>query len=170
MEEPGFGADLYRGTAEVYDRHRLPYPPAMVSALLERVAGRTRAMDLACGTGQLTVPLCKSFGSMWAVDQEPEMVRVVTAKRLPGVRAAGGARGHTRPGGAAGGGVHAPGPHLVRGDAPVDGVLAGGVRLVDLDPAAARLRREGRGVSGGAGGTAGAVPVDRHGRIRLRPR
>jgi trans-aconitate methyltransferase len=44
-------------------------------------------MDLACGTGQLTAGLCGAFGSTWAVDQEPEMVRVVAANELPGVRA-----------------------------------------------------------------------------------
>jgi SAM-dependent methyltransferase len=84
---PEFAADLYAGTAEAYDRFRLPYPPAMVDDLLGRVAGRGRLLDLACGTGQLAFALRGVFGETWAVDQEPGMVRVVASRGRDDVRA-----------------------------------------------------------------------------------
>jgi SAM-dependent methyltransferase len=82
-----FDADLYRGTAEDYDRYRLRYPPELLSSLLSRVTGRGRMMDLACGTGQLAFALCPAFESTWAVDQEPSMVAVVASRAVPSVRA-----------------------------------------------------------------------------------
>jgi SAM-dependent methyltransferase len=79
---PHFDADLYRGTAEFYDRFRLGYPRALVEDLLGRVrpSGRGRLLDLACGTGQLAFALHDSYVETWAVDQEPDMVRLVAAK------------------------------------------------------------------------------------------
>jgi SAM-dependent methyltransferase len=79
---PYFAADLYRGTAEFYDRYRLGYPPALIKDLLGQVrpSGRGRLLDLACGTGQLAFALHDSFADTWAVDQEPDMVRLVDAK------------------------------------------------------------------------------------------
>jgi SAM-dependent methyltransferase len=87
--EPSFAADLYAGTAEAYDRFRLPYPPALVADLLARagVSGQGRLLDLACGTGQLAFALRSSFAETWAVDQEPGMVAVVAAKAGADVRA-----------------------------------------------------------------------------------
>jgi SAM-dependent methyltransferase len=87
MGEPSFDADLYRGSGSWYDRYRLPYPPSMLSSLLERVSGRSRLMDLACGTGQLAFALRSSFSSTWAVDQEPSMIGVVSSRGLSDVRA-----------------------------------------------------------------------------------
>lgn len=80
--EPSFAADLYRDTAEFYDRFRPAYPPAMTEDLLGRVrpSGRGRLLDLACGTGHLAFALRGSFAETWAVDQEPDMVRLVEAK------------------------------------------------------------------------------------------
>jgi ubiquinone/menaquinone biosynthesis C-methylase UbiE len=81
-DEVRFAADLFRGSAGYYDRYRLPYPEAMLTDLIRRagVSGRGRLLDLACGTGQLTFPLHRWFGQVWAVDQEPDMVAVVRAK------------------------------------------------------------------------------------------
>jgi ubiquinone/menaquinone biosynthesis C-methylase UbiE len=81
-DEVRFAADLYRGTAAAYDRYRLPYPAAMTADLVRRagVSGRGRLLDLACGTGQLAFPLRRWFAEVWAVDQEPDMVKVVRAK------------------------------------------------------------------------------------------
>jgi len=77
-----FATDLYQGTAEYYDRYRLPYPEAMLEDLIRRaeVSGHRRLLDLACGTGQLAFPLRRWFGEVWAVDQEPDMVEMVRAK------------------------------------------------------------------------------------------
>jgi SAM-dependent methyltransferase len=77
-----FAVDLYRGTAEYYDRYRLPYPEAMTEDLIARtgVSGQGRLLDLACGTGQLAFPLRRSFAEVWAVDREPDFVQMVQAK------------------------------------------------------------------------------------------
>ena len=77
-----FAADLYRGSAGYYDRDRLPDPEAMLTDLIRRagVSGHGCLLDLACGTGQLTFPLRRWFGQVWAVDQEPDMVGMVQAK------------------------------------------------------------------------------------------
>ncbi len=77
-----FATNLYQGTAGHYDRYRLPYPEAMTRDLIERagVSGDGRLIDLACGTGQLAFPLRHSFSQVWAVDREPDMVRVVSDK------------------------------------------------------------------------------------------
>jgi SAM-dependent methyltransferase len=89
-DEVTFSPDLYRGTAEYYDRFRLSYPDTLISDLVRRTrpSGRGRLLDLACGTGQLTFALRSSFAEVWAVDQEPGMVEVVAAKA-----AASGAEG-----------------------------------------------------------------------------
>ena len=71
-----FRTDLYKGTAPYYDRYRPPYPAALFDDLCERaaVAGPGNMLDLACGTGQVALPLAKRFFEVWAVDQEPESV------------------------------------------------------------------------------------------------
>lgn len=78
VDELKFRADLYRGTAEDYDRFRVPYPADLIADLLERaeVDGTGRLLDLACGTGQISFALHRSFAEVWAVDQEPDMIRV----------------------------------------------------------------------------------------------
>jgi SAM-dependent methyltransferase len=81
-DEVTFSPDLYRGTAQYYDRFRLSYPDALISDLVHRTgaSGQERLLDLACGTGQLAFALRSSFTEVWAVDQEPDMVAVVAAK------------------------------------------------------------------------------------------
>jgi ubiquinone/menaquinone biosynthesis C-methylase UbiE len=84
MAEVRFAADLYRGSAESYDRHRLPYPEAMIGDLARR-AGLSeggRLLDLASGTGQLAFPLRRWFREVWAVDQEPDMVGLIRVKAV----------------------------------------------------------------------------------------
>jgi SAM-dependent methyltransferase len=87
--EPRFAADLYQGTAEFYDRFRPAYPPVLTDDLIARVrpSRAARLLDLACGTGQLAFALADSFAEVWAVDQEPDMVRIVREKEHPTVRA-----------------------------------------------------------------------------------
>ncbi len=92
MNDVAFRRDLYRGTASYYDRFRVPYPAALIDDLARRADadGSGTLLDLACGTGQLSFALADRFGAVWAVDQEPDMVDLLTEK----ARAAG--IGHIR--------------------------------------------------------------------------
>jgi SAM-dependent methyltransferase len=76
---PGFRRDLYRGTARDYERFRVPYPRDLTDGLARRAGadGTGRLLDLACGTGQLALPLRGYFREVWAVDQEPDMISAV---------------------------------------------------------------------------------------------
>jgi SAM-dependent methyltransferase len=73
---PSYAADLYAGTAELYAAHRIAYPPALLRGLLAGAAARGALLDLACGTGELAIPLSAHFERVLAVDQEPSMVEV----------------------------------------------------------------------------------------------
>jgi SAM-dependent methyltransferase len=68
--------DLYRGTAEYYDRFRPPYPVALLDDLRAKVplGGSGRLLDLACGTGQVAFALAADVAEVWAVDQEAESI------------------------------------------------------------------------------------------------
>lgn len=79
---PVFRPDLYRGTAEFYDRFRLPYPPDLVEHLCREasVSGAGRLLDLACGPGTVTFALSDHFVEVWAVDQETETIEFATRK------------------------------------------------------------------------------------------
>jgi len=83
-DELEFRADLFEGTAERYDRFRIGYPRPLLDDLVRRaaVSGRGRLMDLACGTGQVAFELADSFAEVWAVDLEPDMIRLVREKVL----------------------------------------------------------------------------------------
>lgn len=78
VDELEFRTDLYRGTARYYERFRVPYPSALIDDLLGRaeVSGEGRLLDLACGTGQISFGMHRSFEEVWAVDQEPDMIGV----------------------------------------------------------------------------------------------
>jgi len=71
-----FRTDLYQGTAAFYDRYRPPYPDALIADLVEHAQVRSdmRLLDLACGTGQVSLPLAAHCAEVLAVDQEPETV------------------------------------------------------------------------------------------------
>lgn len=72
----GFPSDLYVGTAEYYERFRPRYPDVMLAELVESVGSGGLLVDIACGTGQIAVPLARSFGRVLAVDLDPEMIGV----------------------------------------------------------------------------------------------
>jgi SAM-dependent methyltransferase len=82
MTSPRFRSDLYHGTAGYYDSYRLAYPAALIDDLTARVRadGTGRLLDLACGTGQVSFALRGRFTEIWAVDQEPDMIRLVSQK------------------------------------------------------------------------------------------
>jgi SAM-dependent methyltransferase len=60
----------------------------MIDELVRHAQPPDRALDLACGTGQLAFPLSRHFREVWAVDQEPDMVDMVRDKAAdaPNVR------------------------------------------------------------------------------------
>ncbi|MBO4258351.1 class I SAM-dependent methyltransferase [Streptomyces griseorubiginosus] len=82
VDGPAFRRDLYRGTALDYDRFRVPYPGELIADLVRRAAADPggRALDLACGTGQIAFAVREFFDEVWAVDQEPDMIEVVREK------------------------------------------------------------------------------------------
>jgi 16S rRNA A1518/A1519 N6-dimethyltransferase RsmA/KsgA/DIM1 with predicted DNA glycosylase/AP lyase activity len=70
--------DTFNEAAELYDRARPRYPQALV-ADLTREAGlgpRGRVLEVAPGTGQLTVPLATSGCRLTAVELGPSMAAV----------------------------------------------------------------------------------------------
>lgn len=69
-----FPADLYAGTAEYYERYRPRYPDFMLGDVRARVGVGGTLVDLACGTGQIAVPMARHFDDVLAVDQEPDMI------------------------------------------------------------------------------------------------
>lgn len=83
-----FRKDLYRGTAEYYDRFRPPYPAVLLDDLRARVPldGTGRLLDLACGTGQVACALAPDFAEVWAVDQEPDAVEFGRRKAVDNIR------------------------------------------------------------------------------------
>jgi SAM-dependent methyltransferase len=73
---PNFRPDAFAGTAEYYARFRPPYPRALFDHLTARmtIAKADRFLDLAAGTGRVTLPLAPLFHDAIAVDLEPDMV------------------------------------------------------------------------------------------------
>jgi len=77
-EAANLRADAFEGTAAAYLRYRPPYPKALLEALLAEARPPPGGvlLDLACGPGRVALGLAASFGEVWAVDLEPEMVAV----------------------------------------------------------------------------------------------
>jgi hypothetical protein len=64
---PSYATDLFAGTAEYYDKYRVPYPEAMLNDMIERArsTGQGRLLDLACGTGELALPSLVPPTTFW---------------------------------------------------------------------------------------------------------
>lgn len=79
---PDYPADLFAGAAQYYSRYRVAYPRELIDDLRMRAAltGTGRLLDLACGTGEVALPMHTFFREVWAVDQEREMVEVARRK------------------------------------------------------------------------------------------
>ena len=75
-DELSYPPDLYKGTAEYYDRFRPPYPAILLDDLRARVPIRPqgRVLDLACGTGHVAFALASDVAEVWAIDQEVESI------------------------------------------------------------------------------------------------
>src|SRR5258706_15668620 len=73
---PNLLPDAFAGAAVAYARYRPPYPEALLSDLLSRVASHGGLLDLACGPGRGALDLAGAFDTGWAVDLEPERVEI----------------------------------------------------------------------------------------------
>lgn len=81
---PVYSPELFRGTAEYYSRFRPRYPPVLLDAI-ERMVGLDRndsLLDLACGTGEVSLALADRVSEIWAIDLEPEMVAMARRNAL----------------------------------------------------------------------------------------
>lgn len=81
---PTYSPELFRGTAEYYARFRPSYPAVLLDAIT-RTVGLDRGaplLDLACGTGEVSLALADRVTDMWAIDLEPEMVAVARHNAL----------------------------------------------------------------------------------------
>lgn len=81
---PRYATDLFAGTAEYYDKYRVPYPDAMLNDMMKRAGttGEGWLLDLACGTGELALPLAPYFREVWGVDQESDMIERASSKAV----------------------------------------------------------------------------------------
>lgn len=61
-----------------YALHRPTYPPAFAAALAGLCPSRGSALDVGCGTGQLSVLLGDVFGTVVATDASPEQIAHAT--------------------------------------------------------------------------------------------
>ncbi|MEV4129356.1 methyltransferase domain-containing protein [Nocardia sp. NPDC049707] len=80
--QPGYREDLFRGAAEYYSRYRPAYPDPLFEDLLGRADEGGLLVDLACGTGEVAIPLHDRFADVQAVDLEPDMVEVGRSKAV----------------------------------------------------------------------------------------
>ena len=70
--------------ADLYHRYRHGYPEPVISAIARifSLSDRDVAVDLGCGTGQLTLPLAARVRAVVGVDPEPDML--MRARRAAG--------------------------------------------------------------------------------------
>jgi SAM-dependent methyltransferase len=80
--EPRFESGLFEGTADDYDRYRLPYPDALIERIREdlRLDGTGGLVDLGAATGFVARALRPFFADVIAVDPEPDMVEYGRAR------------------------------------------------------------------------------------------
>ncbi len=81
----GFSGEV----ADLYERYRHGYPPEIVAAVGEAfgLGAVDVAVDLGCGTGQLTLPLAARARAVIGIDPEPDMLTVARrAAERSGVR------------------------------------------------------------------------------------
>lgn len=66
-----------------YARHRPTYPPELATALAAECGATRHAVDVGCGTGQLTVLLAATFDAVTGID--PSASQIEAATPAPGV-------------------------------------------------------------------------------------
>jgi SAM-dependent methyltransferase len=77
-------AKIYERLSQVYDldwaRFALQYVPLLSELLSERGIAQARILDLACGTGGLTVELADAGHFVHGVDISPQMIEIAKSK------------------------------------------------------------------------------------------
>lgn len=82
QDDQGMAERALRGfsgaVADQYAQHRRGYPPPVVDAIVDAfgLAASDLAIDLGCGTGQLTLPLAERVRAVIGIDPEPDMLRL----------------------------------------------------------------------------------------------
>jgi SAM-dependent methyltransferase len=82
------GAEMFRASAEAYDRFVGRYSPRLASELIDftGVEPGMRALDVGCGTGALTAALVERLGALHVCGADPsEPFVLASQRRLPGV-------------------------------------------------------------------------------------
>ncbi|HEY2793693.1 MAG TPA: class I SAM-dependent methyltransferase, partial [Micromonosporaceae bacterium] len=69
--------DFSGAVADAYVRFRRGYPEPVIDAIVEQfgLGADDLAVDLGCGSGQLTLPLEARVGVVLGIDPEPDMLR-----------------------------------------------------------------------------------------------
>ena len=67
-------ANYFLDGSDGYARHRPTYPPALAAALAAMAPSRQLALDVGCGTGQLSVLLAGYFDQVIATDSSPGQI------------------------------------------------------------------------------------------------
>jgi SAM-dependent methyltransferase len=140
-EGVGFGGEI----AGFYHQYRRGYPPAVIDALTAvfGLTGDDIAVDLGCGTGQLTVPIAGRVQAVAGVDPEPGM--------LAGARRAAAGHGVTNVSWVLGADTDLPALAALLGDRRAGAVTIGQalhwMRYRELIPALVRLLRPGGGIA-----------------------
>lgn len=79
---------LFKGTAQYYASYRFPYPEELFHHLAEvfHLDETSQALDLGCGTGNLSIPLAKYCRKVVCMDPDQEMLdeakRVASLKQV----------------------------------------------------------------------------------------
>ncbi|MEV8320649.1 class I SAM-dependent methyltransferase [Streptomyces sp. NPDC059900] len=80
---------IFDGDAELYERARPRYPSGLVDALVRQadLGPGSRVLEVAPGTGQLTVPLARTGSGLTAVELGPALAAVARRNLAPYPRA-----------------------------------------------------------------------------------
>jgi len=77
-------ATLYAGSAEYYERGRLPYPSGLADAAAAALAldGSGRLLDVGCGPGIIALTLAPLFAAVVGVDADVHMVEQAASRSI----------------------------------------------------------------------------------------
>jgi len=74
-KESGRRRESFDSVADYYDRYRSPYPQEVVDAVItsSHLHDGSRALEIGCGTGQLSVPLAEKGVDLLAIELGPHL-------------------------------------------------------------------------------------------------